>query len=252
LWSAVPGLLLILGAAGRVGAQETAALSGRVTDRSTGKAVPSAEVIYLADSRAVTTDTGGRYAFKNLPAGVGQFLVRAPHFPALHIIVELAAGQEFVRPVALDSTPLGRLAAAQALPPVSVSAEAPVMNYRLIGFEQRKKNGHGQYLSEDDIVRSGAYNLADAVKHMRGVTYECGGGGGCFIRMARAPMQCLPEYIVDDQVMNDFGPLTPIRDIIAVELYTGPTEVPGEYAGRNSGCGVVVIWTRSGPPRKKK
>ena len=70
--------------------------------------------------------------------------------------------------------------------------------------------------------------------------------------MARAPMRCMPEFIVDDQVMNDFGPVTPIRDIIALELYTGPAEVPGEYAGRNAGCGVVVIWTRSGPTRIRK
>jgi len=64
-------------------------------------------------------------------------------------------------------------------------------------------------------------------------------------------MQCLPEFIVDDHEMNDFGPSTPIRDIVGLEVYTGPTELPGEYAGRNSGCGVVVIWTRSGPTRKR-
>jgi hypothetical protein len=63
-------------------------------------------------------------------------------------------------------------------------------------------------------------------------------------------MRCLPEFIVDDHVMNDFGPLTPIRDIVGLEVYTGPSEVPGEYAGRNAGCGVVVIWTRSGPTKK--
>jgi hypothetical protein len=68
--------------------------------------------------------------------------------------------------------------------------------------------------------------------------------------MSNAPMRCLPEYVVDNQVMNDFGPSTPIRDIIGLEVYTGPSEVPGEYAGRYAGCGVVVIWTRSGPTRK--
>ena len=72
------------------------------------------------------------------------------------------------------------------------------------------------------------------------------------IRMVRAPMQCLPEYVVDDNVDNSFGPGIPVRDIEALEIYTGPADVPGEYAGRNAGCGVIVIWTRSGPPRRKK
>jgi hypothetical protein len=178
--------------------------------------------------------------------------VRAPSFPAIQVIVELTEGQQAERPVLLDSTAFGRLAAAQSLPAVGVTAPAPVLSYRLVGFERRRVNGRGQYMTEDEILRTGAYTLADAVKGKRGVTYECGGGGGCYVRMARAPMQCLPEYIVDDQVMNDFGPSTPIRDIIAIEIYTGPTELPGEYSGRNGGCGVVVIWTRSGPPRRRR
>ena len=82
---------------------------------------------------------------------------------------------------------------------------------------------------------------------------ECSGGAqGCQIRMVRAPMRCLPEYIVDDNVDNTFGPTVPVRDIEGLEVYTGAADVPGEYAGRNAGCGVIVIWTRSGPPRRPK
>jgi hypothetical protein len=187
-----------------------------------------------------------------LAAGPHQLLIRAAHFPVRHVLIQITPGEPAVREIALDSTASGRLAAAQALPSVDVSATAPTRNYRLVGFERRRGNGRGQYLTEDDILKTGAYSLPDAVKNLRGVTYECGGGGGCFIRMARAPMQCTPEYIIDDQVMNDFGPLTPIRDIVAIEVYTGPTELPGEYSGRNGGCGVVVVWTRSGPPRKRR
>ena len=232
-------------------AQQGAMLSGVVTDRSTRKPVRNAQVIQLSDSRSVTSDSLGHYGFAGLPGGVAQFIVRASNFPAQQIIVELFAGQEVVRPIVLDSTAFGRIAAAQTLPAVGVTAPAPVISYRMVGFERRRQIGRGQYLTEDDIVKSGAYTVADAVKSMRGVTYECGGGGGCYVRMTRAPMQCLPEFIVDDQVMNDFGPSTPIRDIVGLEVYTGPTELPGEYAGRNSGCGVVVIWTRSGPTRKR-
>jgi outer membrane receptor for ferrienterochelin and colicin len=104
----------------------------------------------------------------------------------------------------------------------------------------------------EEIEKMGANMLSDVVRSMRGVTLDCGGGRGCSIRMVRAPMQCPPEYVVDDNVDNFFGPTVPVRDIEAIEVYTGPSEVPGEYAGRNAGCGVIVIWTRAGPPQRRK
>jgi hypothetical protein len=30
----------------------------------------------------------------------------------------------------------------------------------------------------------------------------------------------------------------------AVEVYRSPAEMPPEYNGTNSGCGVILIWTR--------
>ena len=79
----------------------------------------------------------------------------------------------------------------------------------------------------------------------------CGNVTASAIRMARAPMRCPPDYIVDERNDNFFGPNTPIRDIEAIEVYTGPSDVPGEFSGRTAGCGVIVIWTRSGPSRRK-
>jgi Carboxypeptidase regulatory-like domain len=232
-------------------AQVRATLSGRITDRSTGRALRNASVILRADKRSATSDSLGQYRFTDMPVGLSYMIVRAVDFPAQQFFVELSPGQHLDRPIVMDSTDAGRAAAAQTLPAVGVTAAAPVADYRLVAFEHRRHTGRGQYLTEDQIVSSGAYDVADALKAMRGVNYECN-GGGCFVRMARAPLRCLPEYVVDDHVMNDFGPLTPIRDIVGLELYTGPSEVPGEYAGRNAGCGVVVIWTRSGPKPKPR
>ncbi|OLE65019.1 MAG: hypothetical protein AUG74_12720 [Bacteroidetes bacterium 13_1_20CM_4_60_6] len=233
-------------------AQESATLRGVVTDKSSGKAVVDAQIIMLEDTRSASSDSSGRYEISGLRPGASKLVVRAVGFPPLRVDVELIAGKTTDRAIQLDSTDAGRLASAQSLPAVSVSAPATPFNYRLADFERRRQTGRGQYLTEDEITKSGAYNIADAVKTMRGVNYECGGGAGCYVRMARAPMRCLPEFIVDGQVMNDFGPVTPIRDIVGLEVYTGPTEVPGEYAGRYAGCGVIVVWTRSGPTRKRK
>jgi hypothetical protein len=66
--------------------------------------------------------------------------------------------------------------------------------------------------------------------------------------MARALPSCYPQYIVDGRPDNFFGPNVAVRDIEGIEVYTGAADVPGEFAGTDAGCGVVVIWTRNGPP----
>ena len=245
-------LLVEVAVPGTAHAQRGATVRGVVTDRSTARAVAHAEIGIIGQLRFATSDSVGSYLISGVPSGVSRFVVRAPGFPTLRFDLQLGDGDTVVRHVQLDSTEAGRLAAAQPLPKMSITAPETPVNYRLVDFERRRETGRGQYLTEDQIVNSGAYNLAEAVRNMRGVLYECGGGDGCYVRMAEAPMRCKPEYVVDDQVMNDFGPSTPIRDIIGIEVYTGPSDVPGEYAGRYAGCGVIVIWTRSGPTRKRK
>jgi hypothetical protein len=38
-------------------------------------------------------------------------------------------------------------------------------------------------------------------------------------------------------------------DIAAIEVYRGAAEVPAEFTGANSGCGVIVVWTHRGGGR---
>lgn len=227
-------------------------LRGRVVDRASASAIPSADIVVLDDGRHLATDSTGRFLVVNLPAGMVRLVIRAPAHAPAQLAVTLAAGDDVQRTIQLDSAVVGD--SARTLPAVSVSASAPeVTSYRLLDFERRRRTGQGQYLSDEQIRASGAANLSDATRGMRGVTLHCGGSAfrGCRIQMARAPMNCEPEYVVDGRVDNMFGPVTPIRDIVGLEVYTGPSDVPGEFAGTNAGCGVVVMWTRSGPPRRR-
>lgn len=238
---------------------------GAVIDKSSGRPVPGATVVSLIDGKAITTDTAGVFRFEKLPTGIIRFLVRAEGFPAKGVVLALAQGELMERRIELDSTtttttaPITPDSSAQSarpgqrvqqLAPVLVE-EAPSLGPRFANFERRRKTGAGQYVVREQIEKMGASNLQDVARTLRGVALDCGGGLGCSIRMVRAPMRCQPEYIVDDNVDNTFGPGIPVRDIEALEVYTGPADVPGEYAGRNAGCGVIVIWTRSGPARKR-
>jgi hypothetical protein len=246
--AALKALLGVLLVSAVPAAAQQGSIRGKVVDRSSNAPLSRVELVFLGDNRSVVTDSVGRYVFVALPAGAVQLLIRAPSFPATQIIVALAAGEDLERTIVLDSTAASR-EAAQPLPAMVVAAE-PV-EPRLVDFERRRRLGRGHYLTRAELERSGANSIQDAVRPLRGVALDCGGGSGCNIRMVRAPMRCYPDYIVDKRIDNEFGPSTPIRDVEAMEVYTGPSDVPGEFAGRSAGCGVVVIWTRSGPPRRR-
>ncbi len=228
-----------------------AQVAGMVVDLTSGAAIARADIIHMGDSRSVSSDSSGKYTFPDLPAGIVRLLVRGPGFPPMMVTVALARGESMTRVIELDSTIVGRKAA-QSLPNVTVEATTPPTP-RFADFERRRQTGRGQYLVREEIEKAGHTSLAGAMRGLRGVNLDCGGTGGfgCVIRMARAPMHCPPEYFVDERADNHFGPGTAIRDIEAIEVYTGPSEVPGEFAGRNAGCGVIVIWTRTGPSRRK-
>ena len=243
-----PALVLAQGAAP---APPTAALHGHVLHRGTDTPVREAELRLDGDSAATRTDSTGAFRVTGLAPGAHTVVVRAIGFVALSFTAELTAGRDTEYAIHLDLAD----STAQPLAPVAVTANAPPpVSYRMVDFERRRKTGRGQYLSSEEIERSGASTLQDLARGMRGVTTHCGGGGGCRLQMVRAPNGCQPEYVVDGRTDNMFGALTPIRDIVGLEVYTGPSDVPGEFAGRNAGCGVVVIWTRAGPPpaRAKK
>jgi hypothetical protein len=230
--------------------QGTSTIVGQISDRSTKLPVAGAEVVSGTDSHATMSDSAGRFALKGLTPGHGRLVVRAVGFPAVSFDVELPAGDTLIQSIQLDSTAQGK-SEAQQLPSVPITAKAS-LGPRYADFERRVKTGRGQYLTADQLEQGHYSTLQEAMRTLRGVEVSCGGGGGCYIKMARAPMQCVPEYIVDDRVDDMFGPLTPVRDIQGLEVYTGPSDVPGEYAGRNAGCGVIVIWTKSGPPAQRR
>ena len=226
-------------------------LRGRVLDKRSRKPIPGAQVILDTDGRFATADSAGLYDVAGISHGLLDLSVRAHGFAVGHYSIQLIGQGSWDQDFELDSARTSEQPV--RLAPVPVTATARTENYRLRDFEIRRRSGRGQFLTDEEIRASGAANIADAARNMRGVTLDCGGTmyGGCRIRMIGSPARCLPVYFVDGQMDNEFGPLTPIRDVIAMELYTGPADVPGDFAGTNAGCGVIALWTRSGPDRRR-
>jgi len=196
----------------------------------------------------------GRYRIEGLKVGIHRFLVSAVGYGRGSVSLAFAQREVMERDLELD--PVGRELSAddsakvQVLAAVSVTAPMSA-GRRFDDFERRRITGRGQYVTRTQLEEGQFGTLQDAMRPLRGVRYSCA-GSTCLVQMARAPLGCSPDYVVDERVDNMFGPLVPIRDIQAIEVYTGASDVPGEFAGTNAGCGVIVIWTANGRAPKRK
>ncbi|MEY2733695.1 MAG: hypothetical protein RL340_754 [Gemmatimonadota bacterium] len=239
----------------------TARLRGNLVDATTQAPIVGARVVIAATGRFVATDTTGRFELTEIPSGVIRFFVTAEGYPRTTFVLAFARGEVMDQRFELESaattaaapepaaTPSRGRGEAQPLAPSITTAEAS-RGVRYEDFERRVKTGRGQYVTRQVIEARGYNNIGDATRGMRGVNVECGGPRGCLIKMARTSPGCYPQYIVDGRPDNAFGPYIAVRDIEGLEVYTGASDVPGEFAGTDAGCGVVVIWTVSGPVKK--
>lgn len=72
---------------------------------------------------------------------------------------------------------------------------------------------------------------------------------GCWLpQVTRGHRRCVPLVVLDGAYIQDpenlLGQLDP-RHLEGIEVFRGPSEVPGIYRMKTN-CGVVVLWTRSG------
>jgi len=135
------------------------------------------------------------------------------------------------------------------LPEVVVRGRAEQLAPRYQDFERRRQRGIGAYLRWDELSQKGFNSVGDALRSVRGVRIRCNQETfECHAFMSRDP-QCFPTWWVDGTRVASFHENTPIRDVYGIEIYRGPGEVPGEFAGSDAACGVIVIWTKSRPYR---
>jgi outer membrane cobalamin receptor len=142
------------------------------------------------------------------------------------------------------------------LAPVLVSVEPRRWFSDRAGLEDRIERGNGIILTRTELDLRQPTNLGDAMRGLPGVTVFGSGGGitaTYTVQLRNATRMdgviCQPMVWVDGQKWgNDGSAFTDIHgfEVEAVEIYRGPSEVPGEFSGGDANCGVVVVWTRRG------
>jgi len=144
-----------------------------------------------------------------------------------------------------------------ALEPIEVSAAA-VQYLEEVGFSERRERGLGRFMDRQGIESrlGAARDIGDLLTAIPGVIIVPDGRdgmSGTLLRVTGMPSGpgggcAAPKLFVDDRQIpfDTFESLAQVirpEDVIGIEIYRSPAEMPARYGGAESGCGVVLIWT---------
>jgi hypothetical protein len=233
-------------AAGATPTKGTAVVRGRIRETD-GTPIPEAQVLVLGREGGARTTPTGTFELGELPGGTHTVEIRAIGFARRREMVNLHPEQ----PAELDLK-LARLAV--TLPELEVKAKVALSE-----FDQRRQNGAGHFITEEDIERRNPLRTEDLFRGVPGFSVVPSGGFDYSIVSTRgvgmSGTQCSPEFyidgarvIVDAQIAGGL-PVNP-REIYGIETYSGPASAPPQFQSQN-GCGSVVIWTRRGASRRR-
>lgn len=244
----VAGALLV--ASGGARAQgATGSIAGSIRD-STGTPISMVEVGIAGTTLRTTTDGTGAYRLVAVPLGTHTVRARRLGFRAIDRAVTVSDGATVPLSITLA-------ALARELDPVVVQAALDRRARYLAGFYERRRMGIGKFITQDRLdAHTGTLPqmLAAELPGVRVVSNRTVSQG---IRLRG--QSCPPLLWLDGSPAPaaefDLSTL-PLSSLSAIEIYYGPSTVPGEFQlsrGQHA-CGVVVAWSRmyDGPPRVKK
>jgi hypothetical protein len=237
--------MLILGAAQQLVAQT---IIGKLLDRYTNQPIPNATISLANDQGAPvgpTVRTGNDGSFTITAPAPGVYRLRANvagYITAVSPAIALQAGDRI-------NLNWHLLAGVVSLRPVAIVANARPNSGRLSGFEQRaQRRAFGYFITRDQIDRQRPFNVTDLLRTIPGLQVLPSSRG--FGNIVRTIEGCTPAVYLDgvrfplmgesiDDIVNPM-------DLEGVEVYTHAAEVPAEFAGPASDCGVIALWTRRG------
>ena len=236
------GAVVCRGAAAQArGSTPTGGISGRVIDQQSQLPLRGATVSLLGTRLQTATDSGGRFTHAGLGGGTYLLEVRAIGYGVTSWVLRLRDRE--VLDFIFEVTPLGF-----DLDPVIVEARPAYAQRRMQEFEERRRGGRGVFITEDQIAAKNATTVADLLRAVPGVRLNCR-SGICTAQMTRgARGVCPADWVVDGMPATMSGtPHLPVVGIVAIEIYRSPSEAPAEFLKADSQCGVIAIWTKSGP-----
>ena len=218
-------------------ARPSSVVDGIVSDTNL-VALGEATVTVLGSSLHVTTGNNGRFRVVAVPAG--QYLLTVHRVGYVPVAAAIQVG---------DADTL-RLSFAMRrivteLDTVIVSAKALVA--RMNDFEERRKLGFGTFITAAQIEQRRSVVLGDVLRGIPSL-HVVDSGPNQYAFSTRTGNTTCPMQVAIDNVLlptpTNLRSLLPPSDIMGIEVYSGPATVPLQFKSANSGCGVILIWTK--------
>ena len=224
------------------GQQRTARISGRLIDQDSRAPVGGATIALVGTRFGATSDSAGQFSQGDLSAGIYVVQVHAIGYSTASWVLRVAPGDAVSQVLELTRLPV-------QLEPVVVERRPGFAEQRMREFERRRAAGRGFFITEHEIAHANPRTLGDLFRSVPGVRMQCRGtAAGCRVRMARAPRECSPDFVVDGFPATYSTSLDmPTIGVIGIEVYRTLSETPLDFLRPDNACGTIVIWTRSGP-----
>jgi hypothetical protein len=232
----------------------TGTVIGVVRNRN-GSLVAGAAVSAVGAEARVEADPQGRFTLQDVAAGSRIVEAHAIGYQPARVQTTIEPGQVRRVEITLGDT-------VQVLEPIQVTATSYLAT---IGFEKRRKSLEGHFLDESDIAKTGATRVEEIFRLVPGIVLRPS-GMGYVVEFQRGQGQilnpslanyCPPSYYID----GNYFPLPPNQtltlplvpqEILAIEVYSNLFSAPLQYQRRDSGCGVILIWTKRGAPKRNR
>lgn len=234
---------------------------GRITDGRSRRAVDGAAVTLVGDDETRLSDGGGRYMFRNLAPGVYRIAIQHLAYEPVEQFVNVPGNRTVEVNFALSADPI-------ELEPLVVTI---IRNRRLElkGYYDRREIGErigaGVFFDQAEIRRKNAIRVTHLLNQVSGIRIDCSGPTqrNCRIVMTRGSPSlssrgqsgCVNSNVYVDgvRVIRDtqdspesIDSFVSPSEIVGMEIYRGPSELPAEFGGSFGRCGAIVIWTGSG------
>ena len=211
------------------------AIDGIVTDASLTP-LPDASVTILGSNVRVTTGANGRFRIVQLAPG--HYVVAVHHlgYSPVSAAVDIAA-EDTLRP-SFAMAPI-----ANALDTMVVFGKS--LSPKLAEFEERRRLGFGHFLTQADIEKRIAVSINDLLLPIPSVMIIA----DSVLSRRELPARICPFVFYQDGVLLHESKLSRLprpSEIAGIEIYSGSATIPLQYKSANTGCGVILIWTKDG------
>ena len=241
---------------------DSATVAVVVLDAATSRPVEGAEVRVGDATAGIRTDY------------MGEARVRHPRGSTIRLAIRHVAYAAIDTTFALGDTDWQLMLAAQPaaprLPATTVTAAPTVPRPHLVGFETRRAQGKGRYITPEELAKSPERKLVDMVTKLGGLVTDAsatgnyrllarsgpqsfvGSGSGISPMGGRTgadnegvkPGHCEVSVFVDGAYMPSID-MASLRasGFDAVEYYT-PANMPPEFKRPGVTCGILLLWSK--------